>query len=121
MGASVVNPSGSCLIKGCVVCPVLKIQTFSLWRMYYIQDYPDYYQLITHPIALSTLRKRISANYYKSISHFRDDWKLMFDNVRMHNQEGSWVYVDAEEMEKVLFGSTVALSAHLLKTLRSPG
>ena len=89
--------------------------------MYYIQDYPDYYQLITHPIALSTLRKRISANYYKSISHFHDDWKLMFDNVRTHNQEGLWVYVDAEEMEKVLFGSTVALSAHLLKTLRSPG
>ncbi|KIM59862.1 hypothetical protein SCLCIDRAFT_26964 [Scleroderma citrinum Foug A] len=29
------------------------------------RDYPDYYQLITHPIALSTLHKRISANYYK--------------------------------------------------------
>ena len=121
MGTSIVNPSGSYLIKGCVVCPVLKIQMFSLWCMYYIQDYPDYYQLITHPIALSMLCKRISANYYKSISHFRDDWKLMFDNVWMYNQEGSWVYMDAEEMGKVFFGSTVALLAHFLKTLCSPG
>ena len=45
----------------------------------------------------------------------------MFDNVWTYNQEGSWVYMDAEEIEKVFFGSTVALLAHLLKTLRSPG
>ena len=25
----------------------------------------------------------------------------MFDNARTYNQEGSWVYVDADEMEKV--------------------
>lgn len=65
------------------------------------QDYPDYYQLITQPIALATLRKRMNTGYYKSITHFREDWKLMFDNARTYNQEGSWVYVDAEEMEKV--------------------
>ncbi|KAL4069226.1 SNF2 family N-terminal domain-containing protein, partial [Scleroderma citrinum] len=68
-------------------------------------DYPDYYQLIPHPIAISTLRKRMNANYYKSITHFREDWKLMFDNARTYNQEGSWVYVDAEEMERVLLAT----------------
>ncbi len=26
--------------------------------------------------------------------------RLMFNNARTYNQEGSWVYVDAEEMEK---------------------
>lgn len=31
----------------------------------------------------------------------------MFDNARTYNQEGSWVYVDAEEMEKV-FNATFA-------------
>lgn len=25
----------------------------------------------------------------------------MFNNARLYNQEGSWVYIDAEEMEKV--------------------
>ncbi|THH30382.1 hypothetical protein EUX98_g3797 [Antrodiella citrinella] len=65
------------------------------------REYPDYYQLITRPIALSTLRKRINSNYYKSVLDFRDDMRLMFNNARTYNQEGSWVYVDAEEMEKV--------------------
>ncbi|KAG1764096.1 SNF2 family N-terminal domain-containing protein [Suillus placidus] len=70
------------------------------------RDYPDYYQLITHPIALATLRKRGNTGYYKSITQYKEDWKLMFDNARTYNQEGSWVYIDAEEMEKV-FHSTL--------------
>ncbi|KAH7883996.1 SNF2 family N-terminal domain-containing protein [Phlebopus sp. FC_14] len=65
------------------------------------RDYPDYYQLIAQPIALSTLRKRANAGYYKSITQYKEDWKLMFDNARTYNTEGSWVYIDAEEMEKV--------------------
>ncbi|KZT68788.1 hypothetical protein DAEQUDRAFT_765988 [Daedalea quercina L-15889] len=65
------------------------------------REYPDYYQLIKQPIAMSTLRKRLQSNYYKNVTHFREDWMLMFNNARTYNQEGSWVYVDAEEMEKV--------------------
>jgi len=29
----------------------------------------------------------------------------MFNNARTYNQEGSWVYVDADEMEKVFFAT----------------
>ncbi|TFK47940.1 hypothetical protein OE88DRAFT_1664908 [Heliocybe sulcata] len=65
------------------------------------RDYPDYYQLIAQPIALSHIRKRSTSNYYKDAQQFRNDWKLMFSNARTYNQEGSWVYIDAEEMEKV--------------------
>ncbi|KAJ6498002.1 SNF2-family ATP dependent chromatin remodeling factor snf21 [Mycena vitilis] len=65
-------------------------------------DYPDYYQLITQPIALSHLRKRASGPYYKDVQSYRNDWTLMFNNARTYNQEGSWVYIDAVEMEKVL-------------------
>ncbi|KAG1758019.1 P-loop containing nucleoside triphosphate hydrolase protein [Suillus lakei] len=68
------------------------------------RDYLDYYQLITHPIALSTLRKQGNAGYYKSITQYKEDRKLMFDNARTYNQEGSWVYIDAKEMEKVFRG-----------------
>jgi ATP-dependent helicase STH1/SNF2 len=70
-----------------------------------MQDYPDYYQLITQPIALSTLRKRASSTFYKSVLTFRDDFRLMFNNARTYNQEGSWVYIDADEMEKVFNGA----------------
>ncbi len=65
------------------------------------RDYPDYYRIINQPIALSQLRKRSNTNSYKNVIAFRDDWRLMFKNARTYNQEGSWVYVDAEEMEKV--------------------
>ncbi|KAJ7171766.1 SNF2-family ATP dependent chromatin remodeling factor snf21 [Mycena crocata] len=65
-------------------------------------EYPNYYQLITQPIALSHLRKRGAASYYKDMQHYRNDWTLMFNNARTFNQEGSWVYIDADEMEKVL-------------------
>ncbi|KAG7090792.1 hypothetical protein E1B28_009876 [Marasmius oreades] len=69
------------------------------------RDYPDYYTLITRPIALSHIRKRSQSNYYKDVNQFRADWQLMFNNARTYNTEGSWVYNDAEEMEKVFNGA----------------
>jgi ATP-dependent helicase STH1/SNF2 len=65
------------------------------------REYPDYYRIIPSPIALSHIRKRINAHQYKTVTNFRDDVRLMFTNARTYNQEGSWVYVDAVEMEKV--------------------
>ncbi|KAF8609355.1 hypothetical protein BDV93DRAFT_464553 [Ceratobasidium sp. AG-I] len=64
--------------------------------------YPDYYELIQKPIAMSHMRKRMSSGYYKTVSAYRDDWRLMFNNARSYNQEGSWVYEDADAMQKVL-------------------
>jgi ATP-dependent helicase STH1/SNF2 len=65
------------------------------------REYPDYYRIILSPIALSHIRKRINSHQYKTVTTFRDDVRLMFTNARTYNQEGSWVYVDAVEMEKV--------------------
>ena len=65
-------------------------------------DYPDYYTLIQTPIAMSHMRKRGTTSYYKSVTDYRNDWRLMFDNARTYNSEGSWVYNDAVEMQKVL-------------------
>jgi ATP-dependent helicase STH1/SNF2 len=65
------------------------------------REYPDYYRIIPSPIALSHIRKRINSHQYKTVTAYRDDVRLMFTNARTYNQEGSWVYVDAVEMEKV--------------------
>jgi len=65
------------------------------------REYPDYYRIIPSPIALSHIRKRINTHQYKVVTSFRDDVRLMFTNARTYNQEGSWVYIDAVEMEKV--------------------
>lgn len=66
-----------------------------------MQEYPDYYQTIAKPIAMSHLRKRAQSGFYQDVQEYRNDWRLMFNNARTYNQEGSWVYIDAEEMEKV--------------------
>ncbi|CAE6463520.1 unnamed protein product [Rhizoctonia solani] len=63
--------------------------------------YPDYYEYIRQPIAMSHMRKRASGGYYRTVAHYRDDWRLMFNNARTYNQEDSWVYQDANEMQKV--------------------
>jgi ATP-dependent helicase STH1/SNF2 len=57
--------------------------------------------LIKKPIALSTLRKRINAGTYKTVTEFRDDFRLMFNNARQYNKTDSWVFVDAVAMERV--------------------
>jgi len=63
--------------------------------------YPDYYQIVPQPIALSTIRKRMNSGTYKDVAAFRDDVRLMWSNAKLYNQEGSFVYTDAVELEKV--------------------
>lgn len=65
------------------------------------RDYPDYYNIISHPIAMAQIRKRANGPYYKTVQQYYDDWKLMFNNARTYNRSDSWVYDDANEMEKV--------------------
>ncbi len=60
---------------------------------------------------MNQIRKRVNSSYYKSLGQFSADWQLMFRNARTYNQEGSWVYVDAEEMEKVFNDSTTRFVA----------
>ncbi|KAJ2754990.1 ATP-dependent DNA helicase Snf21 [Coemansia pectinata] len=66
------------------------------------RDYPDYYVIIRHPIAMKAIRRNVKAGKYASISDFHRDWKLMFDNARTYNEEGSMVYEDACEMQRAL-------------------
>ena len=44
-----------------------------------MQDYPDYYRLITHPIALSVVRQRTRSTYNlnKTVLSLRHDLRLM--------------------------------------------
>ena len=68
-------------------------------------DYPDYYNIISQPIAMSVIRKRANGTYYKNVQQYFDDWKLMFNNARTYNRVDSWVYIDANEMEKVFMAT----------------
>ena len=64
-------------------------------------EYPDYHMLIAHPICMRQIRRRIENRTYKSLEACRDDFHLMFNNARTYNQEGSLVWNDAEELQRV--------------------
>ena len=64
--------------------------------------YPDYYLLIQSPIAIDMISKRVKNATYQKIEEFLADFKLMFANARVYNEEGSFVYDDANELEKAL-------------------
>ncbi|KAG2370339.1 hypothetical protein BDR07DRAFT_1265381, partial [Suillus spraguei] len=49
--------------------------------------------------------------HWIEITHYKEDWKLMFDNARTYNQEGSWVYIGTEEMEEVFHSTLERLTA----------
>lgn len=63
------------------------------------RDYPLYYTMIKSPISMNMIKKRLNSTYYRTIAHFRDDFHLMFNNARIFNEEGSFVYEDANEMQ----------------------
>lgn len=62
--------------------------------------YATYYTIIENPIAMDIINKRINNNTYQKLGEFRADFKLMFDNARRYNEEGSQVYEDANIMER---------------------
>uniref|UniRef100_A0A182PR37 Polybromo-1 n=1 Tax=Anopheles epiroticus TaxID=199890 RepID=A0A182PR37_9DIPT len=64
--------------------------------------YPDYYQVIQHPIDMTTIENNIKADRYSTIDDIVGDYRLMFSNCRKYNEEGSMIYEDANILEKVL-------------------
>ncbi|WVQ94065.1 hypothetical protein IAU59_001143 [Kwoniella sp. CBS 9459] len=63
------------------------------------RDYPDYYAIIAQPIAMSQIRTKIGKPGY-TIQNFKSDMHLLWDNARTYNQEGSWVFNAAEDMQE---------------------
>lgn len=47
------------------------------------------------------IKRRLTNRTYRTVSACRDDFLQMFANAKIYNQEGSWVWVDADELQKV--------------------
>jgi len=61
--------------------------------------YPDYYVLVKNPISMEKIGQRINKKEYQSIREFVSDVKLLADNARLYNEDGSWLYIDATNLE----------------------
>ncbi|CAO3621454.1 unnamed protein product [Mucor hiemalis] len=84
------------------------------------RDYPLYYTMIKTPISMNMIKKRLNSTYYRTIAHFRDDFHLMFNNARTFNEEGSFVYEDANEMQKLFDAKLEELCPGGVLTLLAP-
>ncbi|CAJ0572000.1 unnamed protein product, partial [Mesorhabditis spiculigera] len=65
------------------------------------RDYPDYYEVIDHPMAFSRIRKNIDVGRYASIEEMADDVFLLVENAKKYNVEDSDVYTSAILLEAV--------------------
>ncbi|PWN52206.1 hypothetical protein IE53DRAFT_367396 [Violaceomyces palustris] len=64
-------------------------------------DYPDYHVLIEKPICMRQIKRRIDNRTFRRVDTCRDEFHLMVNNAKTYNQEGSWVYNDAVELQAV--------------------
>lgn len=65
-----------------------------------MQAFFDYYDVIKNPMTMNQIKKRIGKDPKFTLEQFCLDMHLVWDNARTYNQEGSWVYDAAEDMQK---------------------
>jgi len=62
----------------------------------------DYYDVIKHPMDLSTMEYKLENNHYETIESFLDDTKLIFSNCRQYNGVGNTYTDQARKLERAL-------------------
>ena len=62
-------------------------------------QYPDYYMVITQPISMDMIKKKINREEYRNLKEFRNDIKLLCNNARTYNEDGSLLFQDANDIE----------------------
>lgn len=60
------------------------------------RHYPDYYNVITQPICLDDIKKKIDENSYFSLDEVREDFELCFTNAKRYNMKESPIWLDAK-------------------------
>lgn len=64
--------------------------------------YPDYYQLIKKPIALSGIQSNLNDGEYVTLDLMKEDLLQMCNNAKRYNQRGSILYSDAAKMARLV-------------------
>jgi hypothetical protein len=64
------------------------------WGLY------DYLQVVKEPMDLGTIRSKLSKNEYKKPVEFARDMRLVWENCKLYNQDGSDLYLLADELTK---------------------
>lgn len=63
--------------------------------------YPDYYDVIEHPIDLKFIARKIQSHAYNSLNDVEKDFMQMIKNACLFNETGSQIYKDAKALKKI--------------------
>ena len=63
--------------------------------------YPAYYEVISEPIALSTIKARLNLKQYKDVPAIVRDFVLIPHNAQVYNRPESGAYVDALDIKRI--------------------
>ncbi|KAG6879479.1 hypothetical protein C0992_002202 [Termitomyces sp. T32_za158] len=66
------------------------------------RQYPDYYQIIQHPIAYEDIKKQLDNGSYKTLEAVKQDFELCFNNAKQYNMKDSEIYKDAKDLLKLV-------------------
>jgi hypothetical protein len=64
------------------------------------RDYPDYYQVIERPTAISDVKMMVRQNKIPDWNTFAREVRLIWSNAKEYNEPGSAIYEMAEELEE---------------------
>ncbi|KIW23528.1 uncharacterized protein PV07_11720 [Cladophialophora immunda] len=63
------------------------------------KDYPDYYKLVKKPTSISDVRALVEKDAIQDWDALAKEVRLIWDNAKDYNQEGSDIYLMAEKLE----------------------
>lgn len=66
------------------------------------KDFPEYFNIISKPIAMNKIRERIERQQYLDEEACMEDFKLMFSNCKFFNEDDSQIHKDAVFLEAIL-------------------
>lgn len=68
---------------------------------HFIQDYPDYYDIIKDPIDMEKIAHKLKQQYYDNIDEMASDFTRMFENACKYNEPDSQIYKDALQLQQI--------------------
>ncbi|KAI0714860.1 Bromodomain-containing protein [Earliella scabrosa] len=78
-----------------------QIASFQFMRLPSKRQYPDYYVMIKHPIALDDIKHKLDAKEYESLKDVMDDFETCFRNAKRYNMRESQIWRDAKFLHKL--------------------
>ncbi|XP_051125631.1 transcription factor GTE4-like isoform X2 [Andrographis paniculata] len=78
----------------------------------------DYFEIIKKPMDLSTVKDRLTRNWYKTPMEFAEDVRLTFRNAMTYNPKGQDVYVMAEQLSKMFEDKWTLIEAEYMRDLK---